>query len=444
MKVAATDGPTSKPAGTAKSGEIKNSDPRRSSDPKDLAAALGIWLSGIDSFVNAGNRVFVDGGTAKASRDWAKEFRLTHSVLLRCADLNHQLLKELKDRPGADLSFDGQAGFEPRVSAGDLVPFSAILRDAVILNESLLRAEPLKFGDWKAWSSMLDVFLSSSPAFAKLIDIAENAGSAYLPEQLKTALQKNSRTFSEQADLEKVLPRIAKILKWLSVVGQMLANDEPLKPSLLVFARVQEQTRELINFIDNRLLRFPNADEELFASLDGASYTASMELRKVYDFELTGLAGIRPSPSIFARIETAYSLLNDSFEQILTGFARLADPKIDGLELFPSFKVKLEQSLTLRRDLAAMLKVVHAAEQKPEKSNIETLRTTLRQFLDVSVKFLFYKDRETVERFIEEIVVTEEPRDIVSILHRFGAFLETLLGQVNMRTVLANYPPEGK
>jgi len=30
----------------------------------------------------------------------------------------------------------------------------------------------------------------------------------------------------------------------------------------------------------------------------------------------------------------------------------------------------------------------------------------------------------------------------VPILHRFGAYLETLFGQVNMRTVLADHPFE--
>ncbi len=437
MKVAATDSPTSNPAAFGSAGKMGST-----TDLRGLAVELGIWLSGIESFINAGNRVFVDGAAARSSRDWSKEFRLTHSALLRCSNLNQELLRSMNERPGMDVGAAAPDEFGPRVQAGDLLAFSGTLRDAVILNESVLRAEPLKFGEWKAWNGVLRAVLSSSDVFKNLIDIAERDGETNLPPQLKAVLDDRSRSFSEYSDLQKVLPRFAKVLKWLSVVGNMLANDEPLKPSLLIFARVQEQTRELINYIDNRLQRFADAEADMFASLDGASYTASMELKKVYDFELTGLAGIRPSPSIFARIETAYSLLNDSFEHILTGFARMSDPTIDTLELFPSFKVKLEQSLQLRRDLTNILKAVQATERAPEKANVQTLHKALRQFLDESVRYLFYKDRETVERFIEEIMVTEDKRDVVSILHRFGAFLETLLGQVNMRTVLANYPLE--
>ncbi|MDQ3323521.1 MAG: hypothetical protein M3525_13985 [Acidobacteriota bacterium] len=53
---------------------------------------------------------------------------------------------------------------------------------------------------------------------------------------------------------------------------------------------------------------------------------------------------------------------------------------------------------------------------------------------------MFYKDMETVERFIEEVLVTDNRKDLVPVLHRFGAYLETLFGQINMRTVLAKHP----
>jgi hypothetical protein len=49
---------------------------------------------------------------------------------------------------------------------------------------------------------------------------------------------------------------------------------------------------------------------------------------------------------------------------------------------------------------------------------------------------------ETVERFIEEVLITTDKKDLVPILHRFGAYLDTLFGQINMRVVLAKHPFE--
>ena len=81
-----------------------------------------------------------------------------------------------------------------------------------------------------------------------------------------------------------------------------------------------------------------------------------------------------------------------------------------------------------------------AAEQAPDKKNLDEVSEELREFLDRTISFLFHKDREVFERFSEEIFATGEKKDIVPILHRFGAYIETLLAQVNMRTVLAIHP----
>ncbi len=68
------------------------------------------------------------------------------------------------------------------------------------------------------------------------------------------------------------------------------------------------------------------------------------------------------------------------------------------------------------------------------------LHQKLNDFVKGSMRFLMYKDCETVERFVEEILIAQSKNDLVPILHRFGAYIETLLGQVNMRVVLANHP----
>jgi hypothetical protein len=87
---------------------------------------------------------------------------------------------------------------------------------------------------------------------------------------------------------------------------------------------------------------------------------------------------------------------------------------------------------------------VKYAEQNPRQSAVIELNKQLTSFLIGSMHYLFYKDKETVERFVEEILVTANKKDLVPILHRFSAYLETLFGQVNMRAVLANHPFQTK
>lgn len=416
-------------------------------DADETAFELGLWLSGLESFLNVHNYLFAEDQRAKAAaRDWTKEFRLTHSTLLLASRLSFQLGRTLKEDESAD-DDDFDFDFEPdsksqsvEFMAEEIHRFSQIVQDAVQLNEALLRAAPLKFGEWTAWSGLLAGKLKSAEIFGKIIDFAEKKGEQFLPEELQNLLAAKKLSLATQTDLSLVMPHFGKILQWLNEINKMLKNDEPLKPTLLLFARIYEQVQELMNFVNNRLLRFSNEDEELFGLLDGAAYTASIELRKVYQHELAGLVEIRQTPLIYAKIETAYSLLNDSFQQTLVTFAQLLKSDIEPTKLFPNFQSKLQQSQILRRNLWQTFQTVQESEKNPEKAKLDALHKHLTEFNQTTLHFLFYKDMETVERFIEEVLVTRDNKDLVPILHRFGAYLETLFGQVNMRTVLVNDP----
>jgi len=218
----------------------------------------------------------------------------------------------------------------------------------------------------------------------------------------------------------------------------MLQEDAPLKPALLIFARVYEDTLDLVGRINRRLQRFADEDAELFRALDSASYIASIELRKVCDQELAGLVAVRSAVTIFARTETAFASLRDNIQQILAGIAKLIDPAIEPHEIFPIFGEKLDASVKLRAELASMIKMVRAAEQDIASNPIS--EDTLKSFLAGPVPSLFYKDRESVERFVEELLRTSDRKDLVPILHRFGAYLETLFSHVNNRAVLRDHP----
>ncbi|MBK8810959.1 MAG: hypothetical protein IPN69_09545 [Acidobacteria bacterium] len=438
-----------------------NSDARREAlspvanvpDRDKLIFDLGLWLSGLESFLNIRNHAFIEENRSKASsRDWTREFRLTRSTLLLCSRLTFQLSKLLREENNSGANVDEVDLIEDfnglkennAISSDEIYKLSMALKDASLLNDGMMRAAPLKFGEWTAWCNTLTEKLDSVPIVAKLISSAEKTGEAFLPGVLQNLLETRRLPFAVEADLRLVLPRFAKVLKWLSVIEDMLRSDMPLKSSLLIFSRIYEQIQELTGYINNRLLRYPNQEDELFGQLDGAVYTASIELRKVYNHELAGLAEMRSVPMIYAKIETAWALLNDSFQLTLMNFAQMLDPAIGTDKLFPNLREKLVKSLQLRQDMWALLNSVKEAEQLSGEYPTKKLHTQLSAFLANSLSLLFYKDRETVERFIEEVLATTNKKDLVPLLHRFGAYLETLFGQVNMRVVLADHPFEYK
>jgi hypothetical protein len=381
----------------------------------ETATEMGIWLSGLESFL-------ADPLKSHAS------IHVLGSAIERCIRLTAHL-----SAPHS----------EPILEAREMDELSGVLRDAIQIVGSLEQGPALASGAFQTWCGMLLDQLNASAAFQKLVAHSEASGEAYLPEPLRT-FTAGSPSNEEDAELALVLPRLGKILKWLDVVGTMLENDEPLKPALLVLSRINEQIADLIGYINNRLERFPNEDAELFGALDAASYTASIELKKVFSSGLADLVSLRPPPTIYAGMESAYSMLNGSFQQILTGLARIIDPSVDAAALFPASKADFERSLVLRRELWDLVRMTNETEREPEKARVSALNETLRKFMSGTVRFLFYKDIDTFERFVEEILVTNQTKDLVPILHRFGAYLETLFGQVNLRSVLEKHPFEAK
>ena len=136
----------------------------------ELVFQLGLWLSGLESFLNIRNHSFAEDSRAKVSaRDWTREFRLTHSTLLLCSRLHFNSEITIKNK--------NQNNFE--FSSEEIFNLSQTLKDAVLLNEGLLRAAPLKFGEWTAWSNLLSDKFKMVGVFDKLIKKAEQTGERF-------------------------------------------------------------------------------------------------------------------------------------------------------------------------------------------------------------------------------------------------------------------------
>ncbi len=396
--------------------------PDRSSAP-ELSFELSVQIDGLIRFLSpaAGSEL----ARVTPAKDWSRELRIVYSSLLNSSETAFAL----SIAAGDDLDLADE------LFRKGLIELSSELKNGIVLSNGLMRSAPLRFDEWNAFRHGLLERLTQvdlTPLRVKYSDDLDT-----VPDALSRVLKDRAVSDDDRADLGEIVPRFVRLLRSLRLIGRALKDDVPLKPMLPVFYSVNSQARDLIRFINNRLARHPDEQTELYGLLDGTSYTMSLELKKAFEQELAGVIDIRPTPAVYAKFETSYELLNDSFRHILAGFARMGEPGIDIADLFPEFKTKLQRSLTLREALWNSLRLVKAAEQDPSETILKDLRGSLEVFLAEPVSFLFFKDQETVERFCEEVLSTNEKKDLVPVLHRFAAYLETLLGQVNMRAVLA-------
>ena len=399
-------------------------------DPGELAFEIGAWTTGIESFTNTCRDMFAAESGASA-QDLRREFRIVNAALFQVSKLVFRLRRTMASPDAVSVA---------EVSRAELDRFGAIVRRAIVMGESHSASRRLTLAEWQAWTELLAAELMADPTGRRFISYSVASGYGELPAAMREIFERPAVGVVDRVDFRDVVPRVATALRYLDIVGRMMRKDEPLKPGLLILSAVYDQARRMIDQINDRLERFPNEEAALFNSLDSASYSASLELKKVFRQELRGIVGVLPPTSVFARIETAYSLLLDSFQQILLDLARSVDPKVTLFDFFPRFKIKLDQSLILREHLWQILKAVRAAEESPDKGNVDHLKQELADFVTITIRFLHYKDEETFERFNEEVYAARDKKDLVPILHRFGAYLETLFGQVCIRGVLADHP----
>lgn len=401
-----------------------------------FAYELGVWLLALNSFLQTRNHPFADGNFGKAiQHDWKPEIGLIRWGILRLLELTWLLSDNLpKDADKSNKLKD--------ITLDELVKLAATWQEIEIICQSSLNSANIDFQTWTAFCHVLSEKFDNIEIVIHLNEFAQKKAEENLPESLKGLLDTPTVSPLYKPELKTIFSQMARLLSWLQVIEKMMNEDQPLKPVLILFCLINEQTRELLNFLPHQILNYLNEEDTLFDVLDGMSYVTSMELRRTFNQELINFSELRPAPLIFARTETAYGLLNDCFQQSVVVLAQFFDPTLESINVFPNLKTKLQQSIVLRQELWNILQIVKKAEKSPEDFPIETVKENLSEFRQNALRYLMYKDWETMERFVEEISQTRHTESIVSVLHRFGAYVETLFGQVNMRTVLANHPFE--
>jgi hypothetical protein len=414
------------------------------------ARELAVWLRALQSFFNQANHPFAAAERAEiSSRNFKYETQVVHDALLRCLHLLGSVergeplpvSRDVGDGAEADRSSSFARDDLPGLSSAknSLGELSEALKDGCKLSEALLESSSVGFGGWSGLGRVLERELRRSEA-AGIIIASGNAGGSLTSRDTLVALARWIAPDELGEDMAEVFDAFARLLGLLRFIEISLAGDAQLKRLLPVFTLIHEETRALLDFIEGRALRVEGLDSGTREILDGTAYAIRMELRKAFEHELAGFCSLRQPPQLFAKVESASGLLRDCYQQSVVALAQCFDPAMDGSELFPSFQTKLEQSLTLRSDLWALVNLVRRAPSEGKAFEHTRLLERLSAFTEGSQRYLMYKDWEPFERFVEEVELSRAPAELSQALHRFEAFLETLFGQVNMRAVLADLP----
>lgn len=388
-------------------------------------------------------------------RDFAPELRVARAALERSVHHALELRRASTAGTGRDPSEDATSGLgdlgvqlvndraarSANSGAGaSLGELAEPLSDLGALCDALLAHPKVTLEAWSSVGRLLNREFQRPEVRSTLRAVSNFRAASNLQPPLLAITRRRDLPRELAMDLQIIFTALADLVAQLRPIASYLKRDAPLKSSLPLFTLIHSDARKLNHFISARAMRSENLARPVFDALDAMYYAINMELRKVFARELVGLSTSVEASFIYSHVENAHGLLRDCFQQSTVGLAQVFEPSLDGASLFDSFQTKLEQSLALRRDLWFLQQMVSGAEKERDRYPLARLLEQTAAFREGSLRYLMYKDWETCERFMEEVAAARGATETTPVLHRFGAYLETLLGQISMRAVLSDQP----
>jgi len=237
--------------------------------------------------------------------------------------------------------------------------------------------------------------------------------------------------------LQHILTELSRLIKYLELIESQVSEEPPPRKVAVIFRAVHERANILTKFVNVTADAVGEGSNPLYDVLKGISFGLRHELHRVYEDGGASLVGPDDAPLPRARAVRAHGLLLNCFQQLTVTLLQTHDPALDACSLFEDFKIKREQTVTLYGELTGLLGKVRKAQNEFGLLQSMSLANTLSQFRQDTLHYLMYQDWAVFEGFIAEIVATHDDADgFVEVLRRFTTYLETLISQVAMRTVL--------
>lgn len=238
-----------------------------------------------------------------------------------------------------------------------------------------------------------------------------------------------------------VFGNLLRLLECLTLAERYLRQEDAADETLAFFQVIHGEARLLVDFIRGDGMNCAGMSNDLIDTLDGIAFAVNHDLQRAFESQEQATRTTNV-PVMVGKLYRAHDVLTNCLQQSTITLATVFDPELPGSRLFNTSDMRYRQSLKLCKDLSELLKVIEICEAGCNESTRLLLSTGIHRFRDESLECLMYSDWPQFESFCERIKLAgTSPPDLESVLHQFHCYVETLLGQVRMRAVLANVYP---
>lgn len=241
-----------------------------------------------------------------------------------------------------------------------------------------------------------------------------------------------------------VFQDLVRLLECVGLVENHLHQVDAADETFALFQLIHDEARKLVEFIRTDALNSNLLTEELADTLDGVTFALNHDLHRVFDSGPGGSSSDKTVQVVMGKLYRAHDVLTNCLQQSTITLAMVFDPELVGAKLFNNSDIRYRQSLQLCQDLTELIQLTENSEKMNEGPTLSTLINRIERFHSESMECLMYSDWPQFESFYERIESSKtQPSELEKVLHQFRCYLETLLGQVRMRNVLADVFPLG-
>jgi hypothetical protein len=235
---------------------------------------------------------------------------------------------------------------------------------------------------------------------------------------------------------------LLRLLECLGLIESHLRQVDAADETFALFQLIHDEACMLVEFIRKDGLNCAAMSEELSDTLDGITFAINHDLQRVFDAGQRAATSEKTAHVVVGKLYRAHDVLTNCLQQSTITLAMMFDPELVGATLFNNSDMRYRQSLQLCEDLSALLQLIETSAKNTDGPALANLEAGLDKFRNESLECLMYSDWPQFESFCETIKVAgSSSLELGPVLHQFRCYLETLLGQVRMRAVLANVFP---
>jgi len=241
--------------------------------------------------------------------------------------------------------------------------------------------------------------------------------------------------------VQHVLSALSRLREIMRLVELNVGEGGPTGVTLAAFAFAERETRSLVQFIETGTQKFKAANLPLREAHDSMSFALRHEMKTVFGHDLAGLTAGRRPEEVRSDFMRAHGLLSNCFQQSILTLARVFDPSVRGEFLFDDYRARFRQSSVLIRELSALDRLARRAQKSQCAEAGDSLIRELKAFCQGTIYYLMYKDWDEFEDIAGEVVASHGSPRHGFILHSFATYLEALITQVRLRSVLNERSP---